>query len=622
MKSYAGLKCLFQLSLFIVFLLLLGCAGKGPVDVRAEAPAAAQPAALTAAADDEAPVPESVVDASPDRLVLAARYGQEDVVRYLLDGGMDVNVTDAYGNTPLIAAAGNGQHSMVRLLLARNADVNAVNEEENSALMAAAAMGDYRLSHALLAAGAGVDRRNNQGETALFFAVRYGHLVTARVLLNAGAAPNIRNTVRVNLPNSGYTPLIYAADHGVIDEAVDWSAIAKLLLDNGADPNLANTHGEPPMAFAQKRNDQDLMEVLVAGGAKDVQVYTTLNSDEALLKAARVNDVFQVRRVLRDGANVNFVDPNGITPLLAAALEGNRDIVRILVEAGAEINYVPSGLRQFAMSRSHAPLSERALMQAASRGDTPLVAAGRAGHRDTVAYLLEQGADVDLANRQGQTVLFLAVTRGDAPLTGILLSNGADPNTLEQDNRANRVTAARAGLGRDSLLIKAVQNGHEEITRLLLEAAARADYRGYMGKTALYWAVEKERTVIARMLTGQGVDPDISTFAGMTPLMEAARLGNVQLARLLLDSGANVNVIQQPELGYDSSSYDAGGMTALIFAARGGHAEMVNVLLAAHAEVNIHNGREMSAIQEAAANGHMEVVELLRAAGSRDQVGL
>ena len=622
MKLRPRLYYLFQLIVLSGFVTLWGCAGKELAVSNADGGAASSAAVLPAAEDQATALPESLVDPSPNRLVLAARYGQADLVRYLLDGGMDVNAIDTYGNTPLIAAAGSGQRPMVRFLLERNADVNALNNEDNSALMAAAAQGDYKLLHALLEAGADVDARNNKGETALFFAVQYGHLTAARVLLNAGARPNLRNTVRVNSSLSGYTPLIYAADHGLTNEAVDWSAIAKLLLNNGADPNLANTHGEPPIEFAQKHGDQTLMDVLVAGGAKDVQIYTTLNADEALIKAARVNDAFQAMRMLRDGANSNFVDGNGVTPLLAAALEGNSEIVQLLVDARAEINYVPSGLRQFAMSKSHAPLSEHQVMQAASRGDTALIAAGREGHRDVVALLLTLGADVDLANRHGETALFLAVTQGDTPLTTLLLNNGADPNTLERENRSNRMTAARIALGRDSILIKAVQEGHEEIAHALLNAGATADHRGHMGKSALYWAIEKSRPAIAGMLLSAGVTPDINSLAGMTPLMEAARLGDIDSAQLLLDHGANVNAFQHPDLGYDSQSYDVSGMTALMFAARNGHTDLVKLLLEANAQVNIHNGRNMSAIQEAAANDHIEVVKLLQAAGSRDQVNL
>ena len=198
---------------------------------------------------EEVSADSALIDPSPERLVLAARYGQASAVNYLLDGGMDVNAKDAYGNTALIAAASNDQTEMVEALLARGANVNAANKKELTALMGAAVRGDYELVHRLIGAGADVNAKNNDGETALFMAVQYGHYTAAKVLLNGGANPNLRNTARANLPNSGYTPLIYSATHGLTKEQIDWAELAKLLLENGANPNLTSTHGETALDF-------------------------------------------------------------------------------------------------------------------------------------------------------------------------------------------------------------------------------------------------------------------------------------------------------------------------------------------------------------------------------------
>lgn len=619
---------------FLSAVIVLGISGCGNKQVAIK-PAEAEPVS-TAVATQEALVQQEeiaevdevaeshLIDPSPERLVLAARYGQASSVKYLLDGGMAVDAKDAYGNTALIAAASNTQTAMVEQLLAQGANVNAANKVELTALMGAAVKGDYELVHHLVSVGADVNAKNNDGETALFMAVQYGHYKAAKVLLNAGANPNIHNTVRANSPNSGFTPLMYAATHGLTREEVDWTAITQLLVDNGANPNLTSTHGETAMNYARNKNDAAVIAVLKRAGAKDEQIYAGLNADESLLKAARIGDAIKVEQLLADGANPNFVDKNGVTPLLAAAYEGHMTVLQVLLSGNIEMNFVPSGLRQFAMSKSHAPLSERELMEAASRGETALIAAVRQGHLEVAEILLTKGAIINLPNRHGETPLFVATGAGDIKLVKMLLAKGDDPNSLEQDNRRNRLALAKHTMGKDSVLIFAVQKGHQDVSKALIEAGADVDFRGFTGKTALYVAVESSRRNLVQLLLGHQADTNIKSLAGISPLMEAARMGNRHMVTDLLTSDANVNAIEQPELGYARETQAGGstGMTALMFAARGGHDDVVDQLLLAGAEMNIHNSNGDSAMDMAVNAGYNEIVQMLSSAADQGSVTL
>ncbi len=613
--------------LLILILAVSGCGGNKQIAIK---PDQIEPLVQAVTAEEErveavaetADLP--LTDPSPERLVLSARYGQADSVRYLLDGGMDVNAKDAYNNTALIAAASNGQTKMVQLLLERGANVNAANKKELTALMGAAVKGNYDLVHHLISAGADVNYKNDEGETALFMAVQYGHYKAAKVLLNAGSNPNLHNTVRANFPNSGFTPLMYAASHGLTREQVDWAAIAQLLIDNGADPNRDSTHGEAALSYARNKNDADVITVLKRAGAKDEQIYAGLNADESLIKAARMGDITKARQLLADGANPNFTDKNGVTPLLAAAHEGQSIVLQALLDAGVEVNFVPSGLRQFAMSKSHAPLSERELMEAASRGETALNAAVRQGHVDAVDYLLKHDAKIDLANRHGETPLLVAASAGNLEMVKRLLDNGADPNSVEQDNRRNRLALAKHAMGRDSVLILAVQKGHLDISQALIKAGADVDYRGFLGKTALYAAVENGRRNLLQLLVEQKADANINSLPGITPLMEAATMGNRHMVEDLLVAGADVNIIEKPDLGYAREAQSGGstGMTALMFAVRGGHDEVVKQLLQARAETNIHNSNGESALEMARNGGYENIIQLLASGAASDSITL
>jgi len=632
-KYYKSVLKLSGLTLLTVFTAagVSGCGGKQvaikPVErsVVALAVAEPEPEAPVIVAESVAEQPESyLVDPSPERLVLAARYGQARNVSYLLDGGMAVDAKDAYGNTALIAAASNGQAEMVQQLLARGAEINATNKEELTALMGAAVKGHYELAHMLIGAGAEVNARNNDAETALFMAVKYGHYKAAKVLLKGGANPNLPNSLPANVSNSGYTPLMYTATSGVVRQSVDWAAMTQLLIDNGANPNLSNRHGDAALNLARGRNNSEVVAVLKKAGAKDDKVYVGLNLDETLLKAARLGDYIKVKQVLANGANPNFSDKSGVTPLLAAAHTGSSASLKMLLSADVEVNFVPSGLRQFALSKSHAPLNERELMEAASRGETALNAAVRQGHVEEAYFLLSNGAKIDLANRHGEAPLFVAVAAGNVEMVKMLLERGANPNSVEQDNRRNRLALAKHAMGKNSVLIEAVQNGYLDVAKLLVEAGADVDYRGFMGKTAVYVAVENGRRKQLGYLLEERADVNITSLAGVSPLMEAAKLGNHRLVADLLGNAARVNMIEQPELGFarETQGGSSSGMTALMFAARGGHDDVVDQLLLAGAEIKIHNANGEDARAIASAAGYDEIVEMLSSGGRQDSVTL
>ncbi len=610
--------CYRNVALLMGAVLLAGCASTSQVALDQQqaqtsggllpAPAPLAEDAVVAVSPELSP---DAVDATPARLVQAARYGQASVVNYLLEAGVSVDARNAYGDTPLIAAAGNGHSALVDMLLKRGADISSANKLGISPLMSAAARGDYQLVHTLVTEGAEVDAKNTQGETAIFLAVQYGHHSAVRVLLNAAAKLNIKNTVHAKESNSGFTPLMYAATHGLTRDPVDWPAMVTLLLNGGADPNITNTHAESALVFAQHQKDDAIVSILLQAGAKDTQAYAGLNVDDVLVKSARLGNRYMAEQALDGGADVNYVNDSGVTPLLAAAYEGHLAVVKMLVKKAAEIDFVTLGLRQFAMSKSHAPLNIRDLMAAASRGDTALIAAGRRGHTAVVEYLLKNGAQIDLPNRHGEVVVFVAAANGDSKLLRLLLDNGADANATEFDNRSNQLSLAKSTMGRDSVLMRAVQRGHLGIAKMLVEAGSDVNYRGFMGKTALYNAVENGRLNVVQYLISQKANVNTASFAGITPLMEAAKTGSLRLTEVLIDADANVNAIERPELGFTNQGDGSAGMTALMLASRGGHREVVKALLAAHAQVTVRNANGKLAIDEARDSGYEGIARLL-----------
>lgn len=123
----------------------------------------------------------------------AARTGDLTLLRSELQRGVNANVTDELGRTPLMDAVSGGRLAAVRLLLTAGADVNARTKAGRTALIEAAAQGRLSIAHELIRAGADLNVSQRGWGTALEAAERSGHNRIAAVLRNAGAKSSGRS---------------------------------------------------------------------------------------------------------------------------------------------------------------------------------------------------------------------------------------------------------------------------------------------------------------------------------------------------------------------------------------------------------------------------------------------
>ncbi len=347
-------------------------------------------------------------------LALASARGHAAVVETLLDAGADPHRASPHGETPLMAAARTGVVDSVTALLRHGAD-GGVDAREGwrgqTALMWAAAEGHAAVVAPLAAAGADVDASSDAGFTPLAFAVRAGHADAVEALVNAGADVNLA------LPD-GTSPLHLA----VINAQYD---VALRLLEHGADPAAAepgwtplhqlvwtrrpNRHYNNPAAFPTGTvTDLELVRALVAHGA-DVDARQTaepgdgyrnmLNRSGAtpFLLAAKAVDLEMMRLLLELGADPLLANEDGTTALLVAAgvgiwssseSPGSADealeAVKLMIELGDSVTTVDDN------------------------GDAALHGAVMRGSPELVLYLLEHGAALDPVNERGWTPLTIA----------------------------------------------------------------------------------------------------------------------------------------------------------------------------------------------------------------------
>lgn len=313
----------------------------------------------------------------------------------LLRSGADANHSGPDGLKPLMIAAGLGQAQMVALLLTAGAEVLAIEPR--------------------------------MGATALHKAAQSGNADVIGLLLDRGAFIDQQS------PVLGNTPLMDAVLHKQADAI-------QLLLDRGARTTIRNHWQQTAHELAQHDGLDAIARLIAARDAADAERVGALK----LMAAIRAEDINEVERLIATRSFINERAPivgsldDDYTPLGVAARAGRADMVRLLLDAGAD------------------PRQVVGLM-----GGTPVHEAAYFGHAEVLRAMTAKHAHADLA----------------AP-------------ELDAQGSYNGFTA----------LHDAVWHGHLEAARVLIDAGARLDLRTHAGLTARALAALYEYDDLARLL--------------------------------------------------------------------------------------------------------------------------
>ena len=392
--------------------------------------------------------PNTRNDYGSSPLMEAAIVANVDMLRLLLDAGADVESPNLDGQTALMAVARTGSVEAARLLVERGADVNAAEHwAGQTALMWAAARQHPDMIDFLVSQGAEVDKRaidrnwerrvtseprvkemHTGGFTALLYAVRQNCLVCVERLLAAGADinkpdPDNISPLIIALLNMrfdiarylveqgadvnqwdywGRTPLYMATDMNIVpnsqrgdpfpvNEKSSGLEVARMLLERGANPDYALKIAPLPREIAYDR-------------ANDFQVMNA--GSTPLQRAAYGADVDMMKLLLEYDADYTLGNFLGVTPLIA--LTGNSGTrnrnkneqtviagLELLLDAGLDIN-----------------------QQGGANGEAPLHTAVRANWQEVVRFLVENGADLHIKDRNGLMPIDYATGKADSESFG------------------------------------------------------------------------------------------------------------------------------------------------------------------------------------------------------------
>lgn len=328
------------------------------------------------------------------------------IAEILLRSGADVNGKNKFGWTVLydfiVMKQYQDKKDIIAWLIDKGADVNTQDNKGETLLNAAIKEGIYDIVQLLISKGARLDVMDSEMETPLHVAVDFNHgsLKMVEMLIENGADVNIAGKY-------GIRPLHLAPT----------KQMAKLLLAKGAPIDAKDNYGCTPLHGSARCSEMEMVQFFLAAGSK-VDTLDGFEKTPLHYAAGSWNKEHQTETVaflLAEGAKLNPVDHIGKTPLHEAAAGGTKETVELLIAKGAEIQVKDFGgkipLHHAAYEGGQERVIEVLLAKGAkvdakdNSGDTPLHLAAERGYIETVKVLIEHGSDVNARNKEGLTPL-------------------------------------------------------------------------------------------------------------------------------------------------------------------------------------------------------------------------
>lgn len=490
---------------------------------------------------------------------------------------------------------------------------------------------------------ADVNETDSDNQTPLYHAVQNNNIKAVKFLLENKADTEIGN-------DSGISPLLLAVSNNN-------TKIAELLIKEGK----ANVYGSYagkyldhyPMYYAVSQTNKTMIKLLLDNSfdlkrEPSLLGYAIENSDESI-----------VRYLIDNGADINYKSADGTTVLYNAVLSLNPALVDYFLSKGAKIedagessvygNIIMAAAGSKFNNTSSSPVDlvlvqqksadsakimekvitniNKGVLNRLVNGKNALIIASGNSYIDTVKVLLTNGADVNSSDNDGWTSLMYAANNGDIELAKVLIENKANVNAVSYEektpilyamnspiessrndmikllieNKANINIEDSNGL---SPLTIAVMNNDVELTKLLIANKANLSIVTKDGESLIEYAINNDNVDLLQVLVEAGADINYAGISSYTPLMIAAKSGAENITRILLTQKADLNAV------------DKYGDTALHIASEYSNLPIVRMLLEKKPNLNIQNQNGDTPLHKAVNSGSVDIVSELVLSGA------
>ncbi|XP_055303155.1 ankyrin-1-like [Sitodiplosis mosellana] len=509
-------------------------------------------------------------------VVLAARTGQAEIVKLLIEIGVNASLPDANGTLALFVAVENGHDKVVEILTQSEVDINIKNRSGKTALHVAIEAGSTKMVECLIRNSANVNMKDSQENSPLMLALKKGNDNITLLLIDNNADQYLvhkewgpacfgcitriasrsiieafnRKSVRmeqdwkqaiqrtVDVDDARGTKMLIkccfedgdvqklkelhllhlAAEKGNVD-------VAKVLISRGVEVDAKNDQQETALHFAARYGRLEVAKILIEHRA-DVNARNGV-AKRTPLHLVVVNGSGMLARVLCDnGADVNALNVHGDTPLSDAVLYSALDVVKVLVEHNAKL--YTAAIHDAAIHDQTGEITKFFIEHGANinrvnDGETPLHAAARHGRTGAAKVLIDHGANVNFRIKDGETPLHLAARHGRVEIVEHLIERGADVNAKTEFTQRTP--------------LHFTSNGYGLLTRVLCDNGADINSSDRFKSTPLNDAVINAALDVINVLLEYGAkvnDKAIRDAAIHNP--------TGKITKKFVDHGVNVNL--------------------------------------------------------------------------------
>jgi len=493
----------------------------------------------------------------------AIQHNDEALIDTLISQGANLDLTDAQGNTTVMAALSAGWPQLADRLIPAVRYPGQANAGGDLPLHLASSRGYRSIVNSLLDNQVDIDQRDALGNTALMLAVKNRHADVAELLLERGAIPGLTNNknqsaidIAIIVDDAQGRALLgrYGAKPSDTSQVV--AAMSLPEFKSAVNKSGARYKGWPLLNIAIQLGEIQIVNELIAQGPN--LAATDPEGNSALLVAARKGDVDRLRQLLGRGADPNTVNDNQQSALYLAVESKCLQCVKVLIDRRAD----PS-------------IETR-------NGVTPLEVAIRTSQADVARLLLAAGGDYAGIHR----VLVLVVQKKLDKLASELVP--LDSRLDETDASGRSVLWHSADLGLEKTSAKLASSGKVDL-----------DKQDKNGRSAISQAVAGSHFKIFRMLAEKGASLVQRSTAGNSLLMLAVLAENPEIVEFLLAQPIDVNAKNNL------------GNTALMLAAASAQNGVIERLIASGADLQLRNREDLNAFQIAADAGHADTAQLI-----------